>query len=211
MIWRGVHFPQNNELGSQSCLLQKSTPSSLIWGLVLGICKYICLSLQQGHYCSNHCSFIMFWYPGREVPPPHSLLVYCLICLFLHREIPWEEFVNMRWRWKKVSGWLKGCITKDRGREKEGFSHLRPKLPGSQATQGESWVESVKLAVRTPSEPQGGNICEMAREWRPPHLFWEVGQWRAREPGSLWVGEGTMVIILWKNLENVGRSGRERS
>lgn len=27
----------------------------------------------------------------------------------------------------------------------------------------------------------------------------------------MWTDEGTMVIMLWKNLENVGRSGTQRS
>lgn len=123
--------------------------------------------------------------------------------------------MNVSSSWEKVSEWLQGAITKDRARQKGGSSHLSPKLLGSHT--GESWVESMELSIRIVSEPfmaqmLGGRQRKVGglREWRL-YLFWEVGQWRASDPGCLWLGEGTMIIMLWKSLENVGRSGTERS
>lgn len=149
----------------------------------------------------------MYCYPGWEVPHKHTCYLFTSIVFSPYYIVKFPE--ENSWTWD-LGGrkWVEGLwvvSSKIRKRKKEGLLTWAQSYHG--APQGESWGESVEFSVRTPLEPQGGafllnrcwvvgNICEMVREWGPPHHFREVGQRRERESGSLWLEEGMMVIML---------------
>ena len=160
----------------------------------------------------------MFWYPRRLVPNTNLLVIYCFIDSFTCCEIPWEELANMRWRQRKWVGGLTIVSQKIREGKKEGFLIWAQSYgEATQLWRSQSWVESIDSVGRAPSSSRKESSCmemlngrkQEVREWIP--LFWEFGQWGEGESGGLWMDKGTMVVMLWKNLENVGRSGTQRS
>lgn len=73
---------------------------------------------------------------------------------------------KVRWRQEKVSGWLNGCITEDKGREKGGFSHLSAKLWRSHTAMEKSVLSRIRRLSREGSfKFQEGVIMHGDVEW----------------------------------------------
>ena len=99
-----------------------------------------------------------------------------------------------------MSGWLNDCITKDKGREKRGFSHLSPKLWRSHIAMEKSVLSRIHRLSREGSfKFQEGIIMRGDVEWE------KTGGERA-DTSSLrvWPVRGG---IIWWFVDGQGNNG----